>query len=77
MKNILLDIRKIEKVVLNVNIDKARLMVINENHEKVYEHEHDFGAVAPAPDKQEKLNKVYEIITKALLEGKQYVELEV
>lgn len=67
MKKILLNIREIEKVVLNVDIDKARLMVINENHEKVYEHEHDFGAV----------NKVYEVISNALLEGKQYVEFEI
>lgn len=74
MKKILLNIRQIEKVVLNVDVDKTRLMVINENHEKVYEHEHDFSAVAPSPDKQEKLYKVYEIITNALLSGKQYVE---
>ena len=67
MKKILLNIKQIEKVVLNVNIDKARLMVINENHEKVYELEHDIGAV----------NKVYEVITNALLEGKQYIEIEV
>lgn len=66
MKKILLSIRQIERVVLNVDANKARLMVINENHEKVYEHEHDFGAV----------NKVYEVITNALLNGKQYVELE-
>ena len=77
MKKILLNIRQIEKVVLNADADKARLMVINENHEKVYEHVHDFGAVAPSPDKQEKLSKVYKIITNALLEGKQYVEFEV
>ena len=76
MKKILLNIRQIEKVVLNADADKARLMVINENHEKVYEHVHDFGAVAPSPDKQEKLSKVYKIITNALLEGKQYVEFE-
>lgn len=66
MKKILLNIRQIEKVVLNVDVDRTRLMVINENHEKVYEHEHDFGSV----------NKVYEVITNALLKGKQYVELE-
>lgn len=77
MKKILLNIRQIEKVVLNVNTDKARLMVINENHEKVYEYEHDFGAVVPSLDKQEKLSKVYEIIKNALFEGKQYVEIEV
>jgi hypothetical protein len=77
MKKILLSIKQIERVVLNVDANKARLMVINENHENVYEHVHDFSAVAPSPDKQEKLNKVYEIITKALLEGKQYVEFEV
>ena len=66
MKKILLNIRQIEKVVLNVDVDKSKLMVINENHEKVYEHEHDFGSA----------NKVYEVIANALLEGIQYVEFE-
>lgn len=66
MKKILLNIRQIKKVVLNVDVVKARLMVINENNEKVYELEHDIGAV----------NKVYEVITNALLEGKQYIEIE-
>lgn len=37
MKKILLNIRQIEKVVLNVGVDNARLMVINENHDKIYE----------------------------------------
>ena len=74
MKRILLNIRQIEKVVLNVGVDKATLNVINENHEKVYEHVHYFSAVDPPPDKQDKLNKVYEVITNALLEGKQYVD---
>lgn len=32
MKKILLNIKEIEKVVLNVDANKARLMVINENH---------------------------------------------
>lgn len=67
MKKVLLNIRQIEKVVLNVDVDKTRLMVINENHEKVYEYEHDFGAA----------NKAYEVITNALINGKQYVEFEV
>lgn len=67
MKKILLNIRQIEKVVLNVDVDKTMLMVINENHEKVYEHEHDSRAV----------NKAYEVITNALINGKQYVEFEV
>lgn len=67
MKKILLNIKQIKKVVLNVDVVKARLMVINENNEKVYELEHDIGAV----------NKVYEVITNALINGKQYVEFEV
>lgn len=66
MKKILLNIRQIEKVVLNVGVDNAMLMVINENNDKIYELEHDIGAV----------NKVYEVITNALLEGKQYIEIE-
>lgn len=66
MKKILLNIRQIEKVVLNVEVDKARLMVINESHEKVYEHVHDFSSV----------NRVYEAIANALMNGKQYVEFE-
>lgn len=67
MKKILLNIKQIEKVVLNVDVDNTRLMVVNENHEKVYEHEHDFSAV----------NKVYEVIANALINGKQYVEFEI
>lgn len=62
-----MNIREIEKVVLNVDIDRARIMVIKENHEKLYELENNYGVV----------NKVYEVITNALLEGKQYVEFEV
>lgn len=77
MKKILLNIKQIEKVVLNVGVDKSVLMVINENHEKVYEHVHDFSAVALSKGPQEKLNKIYDVITNALLEGKQYVEFEV
>lgn len=66
MKKILLNIKQIEKVVLNADVDKARLMVINENHEKVYEYEHDLSSV----------NRVYEAIANALINGKQYVEFE-
>ena len=66
MKKRFLNIREIEKVVLNADTDIARIMVIKENHEKVYELEHNYGVV----------NKVYEVITNALLEGKQYIEIE-
>lgn len=66
MKKILLNIKQIERVVLNVDANKARLMVINENHENVYEHVHDFSSV----------NRVYEAIENALMNGKQYVEFE-
>lgn len=67
MKKRFLNIREIEKVVLNADRDTARIMVIKENHEKVYELENNYGVV----------NKVYEVITNALLEGKPYVEIEV
>jgi hypothetical protein len=79
MRRVLVNITSVSRVVLDMEPKLIRLVILNGNREKIYEHEHIF-ANEHSPNKdaaKEKYNGIFNDIGNALQEGKPFVEIEV
>lgn len=78
MRRVLVNITSVSRVVLDMNPKLIRLVILNDNLEKLYEHEHIFPSEHhPKMDADiEKYNGIFNTIGTALCEGKPFVEIE-
>lgn len=78
MKRVLVNITSVSRVVLDMEPKLIRLIILNENREKIYEHEHIFPSEHnPETDADmEKFKGIYNAISTALREGQPFVEIE-
>lgn len=74
----MVNITSVSRVVLDMEPKLIRLVILNDNCEKIYEHEHIF-ANEHSPNKdaaEEKYNGIFNAIYTALREGQPFVEIE-